>query len=82
MEVHLNPDLQARIDKLATETGRAAGELVEDALAGYVDELAQTGEMLGRRYDDIKSGRVKLISSEEIMARLKSKSEALRNRSP
>ena len=34
MEVRFNTDLQAQLDKLAAETGRKPGELVEDALAG------------------------------------------------
>ena len=31
MEVQFTPDLQAKLDKLAIDTGRAACELVEDA---------------------------------------------------
>jgi hypothetical protein len=47
MEVHLtNPDLRERPDRWVTETGRGPDELVEDAMAGYFDELAQTREML------------------------------------
>jgi len=38
---------------------------VEDAMAGYFEELAQVRETLDSRYDDIKSGKVKLISGEE-----------------
>ncbi len=64
MEVHLNPDLQAKLDQLALETGRATEELIEDAMAGYFDELAQVREMLNGRYDDLKSGRVKPIDGE------------------
>ena len=49
MEVHLNdPDLQAKIDRWVTETGRGPDELAEDAFAGYFDELAQTRETLWR----------------------------------
>ena len=81
MEVHFNPDLQAKLDKLAIETGRATGELVEDVVAGYFDELAQTREMLNSRYDDLKSGMVKPIDGEEAFVRLKEKTEAQRNRS-
>ena len=79
MEVHLNPDLQAKLDKLATETGRPMGELVEDVIAGYFDELAQTRDMLNSRYDDLKSGRVKPIPAEEVIARLREKSVARRS---
>ena len=42
MDVHLtNPDLQAKLDRWVTETGRGPDELVEDAMAGYFDELAR-----------------------------------------
>jgi predicted transcriptional regulator len=80
MEVHFTPDLQAKIDQLVIETGRAPDKLLEDAMAGYVAELVQTREMLDSRYDDLKSGRVKPIDGEEAFARLKAKSEARRNR--
>ncbi len=77
MEVHFNPDLQAKLDKLATETGRPTGELVEDAVAGYFDELVQTREMLDRRYDDLKSGRVKPIAGEEVFESLRRREDEL-----
>jgi hypothetical protein len=81
MDVHLNnPDLQAKIDRWVTETGRDPDELVEDAVAGYFAELAQTREMLDNRYDDLKSGRVKPIEGKEAFARLKAKTEAERKR--
>ncbi len=79
MEVHFAPELQAKLDKLATETGRAKDELVEDAMAGYLDELAQVRGMLDSRYDGLKSGKVKLIDGEEAFARLSQKNEALHN---
>jgi len=77
--VHLNnPDLQAKLDRWVTETGRGADELVEDAMAGYFDELAQTREMLNSRYDDLKSGRVKPVSRDEMIAHFREKSAARR----
>jgi hypothetical protein len=79
MDVHLsNPDLQAKIDRWVTETGRGPDELVEDAMAGYFDELARTREMLNSRYDDLKSGRVKPISRDELIAHFREKSAAAR----
>jgi hypothetical protein len=60
------------------ETGLPVEKLIEDALAGYVPELARTREMLDSRYDDLKSGRVKPIDGEEAFARLKAKTEARR----
>ena len=79
MEVHFTPEVEARLNQLATETGRGKDELVQDAMAGYLDELAQVRKMLDSRYDDIKSGRVKTIAGEEAFARLREKSEARRN---
>jgi hypothetical protein len=79
MEVHFTPELQAKIDQLVIETGRAPDKLLEDAMAGYVAELVQTREMLNSRYDDLKSGRVKPISGDEVIARLREKSAARRS---
>lgn len=69
MEVHFKQDLQAKLDKLAVDTGRPSGELVEDVVAAYFDELPQTREMLNSRYDDLKSGRVNPIPGDEVLAR-------------
>jgi hypothetical protein len=80
MEVHFAPELQAKIDRLVLETGCGPDQLLEDAMAGYVSELAQTRTMLDNRYDDIKSGRVNLIDGEEAFARLTAKTESQRNR--
>jgi predicted transcriptional regulator len=78
MEVHFAPELQAKIDRLVIETGRAPDKMVEDAMAGYVAELEETREMLNSRYDDLKSGRVKPISRDEVIARFREKSAARR----
>jgi hypothetical protein len=78
MEVHFAPDLQAKIDQLVSETGYAPDKLVEDAMAGYVAELAETREMLNSRYYDLKSGRVKPISRDELVAHFREKSAATR----
>ena len=84
MEVHLNnPDLQAKIDRWVTETGRGPDELVEDAVAGYFDELAQTREMLNSRYDDLKNGKVEPIDGEAFFENLRRREdELLRKHSP
>jgi predicted transcriptional regulator len=75
MEVHFPPDIQARLDRLASETGCPESELVLDALPGYLDELERTRAMLDSRYDDVKSGRVQPVDGEEAFARLRAKSE-------
>ena len=80
MDVHLNnPEIQAKIDRWVTETGRGPDELIEDAVAGYFEELTQTREMLNRRYDDLNSGRVKPVSGDEVVAHFREKSAARRS---
>jgi hypothetical protein len=73
-----NPELQAKVEQWVTDTGRPVEELIEDAMAGYFEELENAGETLDRRYDDIKSGKVKLIDGEEAFARLMESIEARR----
>jgi hypothetical protein len=80
MDVRLNnPEIQAKIDRWVTETGRGPDELIEDAVAGYFEELAQTREMLNSRYDDLKSGRVKPVSGDEVVAHFREKSASRRS---
>ena len=79
MEVHFTPEIQARLDRLAAESGRSKDELVQDAMPGYLDELERTRGMLDSRYDDLKSGRVKPIDGEEAFQRLMQKIAVQRN---
>lgn len=81
MEVQFEPAVQATLDRIARESGRAAVDLVQDAVAGYVGELTQTREMLDSRYDDIKSGKVKLIPGDEAFAKLHERIDARRSNS-
>ena len=37
MEVHLNPDMQAKLARLAAEQGRDTEALVQEAIARFVD---------------------------------------------
>jgi predicted DNA-binding protein len=80
MVVHLKPETESRLKELSATTGRAPDELVEDAMAGYLAELAQIRGTLDGRYDEIKSGRVKPIDGEEAFNRIRSKSDRRRSR--
>lgn len=82
MEIHLTPETEKTLKDISAQSGRATDDLVEDAMAGYLQELLQTREMLNSRYDDLESGRVKPIDGEEAFARLKAKTEAQRNNRP
>ncbi|MGB8060525.1 MAG: hypothetical protein WCF26_01345 [Candidatus Sulfotelmatobacter sp.] len=76
MEVHLRPETESRLQELAQQTGRAPNDLVEDAMAGYLQELGDVRGMLDSRYDDLKSGRVQAVDGETAFAELRRKSEA------
>ena len=77
MEVHFTPETESRLNELAAKTGRPTDALVEDALAGYLEELAGVRNMLDSRYDDIKSGRVKPIDGETFFESLRQREEEL-----
>jgi hypothetical protein len=78
MEVQFTHETEKKLKDLAVQSGRGTDDLVEDATAAYIDELFQTRQILDSRYDDIKSGRVKLVPGEEAFARLRAKSAARR----
>lgn len=75
MQVRVTPELVRKLGDLAAATGRAPDQLVEDALTGYLEELATLRQTLDTRYDDLKSGRVAPINGEEAARRLREKSE-------
>jgi predicted transcriptional regulator len=81
MEIHLRPETESRVQELAAKTGRDTNELVEDAVAGYLEELSQVRGILDSRYEDLKSGRVKPLDGEAAFTTLRKKSEARRPRS-
>jgi len=78
MVVHLKPETESRIKELSATTGRAPDELIEDAMAGYLSELAPIRKTLDDRYDEIKSGQVKPVDTEEAFNRIRTKSERRR----
>lgn len=82
MEVHIKPDTESRLNELASRSGRATDELVEDALSGYLTEIAELREGLDSRYDDINSGRVKPIDGEAFFENLRQREDERLARRP
>ncbi len=82
MEVHFKPDTESRLTELASRSGRATDDLVEDALAGYLAEISEVREMLDGRYDDINSGRVKPIDGEAFFDNLRQREDELLEQRP
>ena len=81
MEVRLRPETESRLQELASQSGRPASDLVEDAMAAYLQELGEVRQMLDTRYDDLKSGRVRAVDGDAAFADLRRKSEQRRARS-
>jgi predicted transcriptional regulator len=77
MEVHLKPETASRLAELASRSGRATDDLMEDAMAGYLQELAETREMLDSRYNDIKSGRMSPVDGEAFFDNLRQRENEL-----
>jgi predicted transcriptional regulator len=79
MEVQVTPEIAQKLNDLAEASGRAPSQIVEDALAGYLEDAASLRQTLDSRYDDLKSGRMKPIDGEEAYRRLREKSERRRS---
>ena len=79
MEVQFSPEVQAKLDKLVIETGRPAGEFIQDAVAGYVEELTHTFSLIEGRYDDLASGKETPVNGDEVIKRLRAKSNLRRS---
>ena len=74
--MRLEPVLAAKVEQWSAETGRPAGDLVEDAIAGYFSELEELRTTLDRRYDEIASGKVQLVDGAEACRLLRERAAA------
>jgi predicted DNA-binding protein len=82
MEVRLKPETESRLNELASKSGRPTDDLVEDAMAGYLGEVAEVRNILDSRYDELKSRRVKPIDGETFFESLRQREEELLKRRP
>jgi len=80
MEVRLRPETESRLQELASKSGRRTDDLVEDAMVGYLAELAEVRSLLDSRYDDVKSGRVKPVDGEAFFESLRQREDELLKR--
>jgi predicted DNA-binding protein len=80
MVVKLKPETESRLQQLAATTGREPAELVEDAMAGYLEELTDVKKTLDSRYDELKSGTTIPLSGNEAFELLRRKSTDRRNK--
>lgn len=80
MVVRLKPETESRLNELSARTGRAPEDLVEEAMSGYLTELAQTRKMLDDRYDEVKSGRTTPVDGKAVFEGISRKSTDRRGR--
>jgi hypothetical protein len=83
VELPLDAERWKGVEDLASRSGLPTDDLMEDAMAGYLQEVTEVRQMLESRYDDIKSGRVKPVEGEVFFENLRQREdERLKNRSP
>ena len=80
MEIRLKPETESRLNELASKSGRRTDDLVGDAMAAYLIEVAELRNLLDSRYDDIKSGRVKPVDGEAFFEGLRQRERELSKR--
>ena len=66
MSLEIKPSQEAKIAALATTTGRDKAEILNEVIDSYFDSLDEVREMLDRRFDDVKSGRAKALTPEQL----------------
>lgn len=74
MEFRVTAETTRTLKDLAETSGRAPEDIVEDALAGSLEEVASVRTTLDSRNDDLKSGRVKPIDREKACTTIREKS--------
>jgi len=72
-----HPATEKKLRDFSAQSGRRTDEVVEDAVAGYFDEVLRLRQMLDGRYDDLASGRVKPIDGEEFFEGLRRREDEL-----
>ena len=68
MEVHFNPDLEARLSQRATQLGRNPDEVLQDVVAHYFDEEDRFIEAVKRGEAALERGDY--LTHEQVGARL------------
>jgi predicted transcriptional regulator len=68
MEVHLTPEQEAELSKLATRKGRNANELAQEVIGFYLEHEARFIEAVKRGLESLDRGEY--VSHEEVGARI------------
>jgi hypothetical protein len=77
MEVRFKPETELRLSELASKSGRPTDDLIEDAMAGYLEEVSETRSTLDSRYDDVNSRTVNTLDGEAFFEDLRRREDLL-----
>jgi predicted DNA-binding protein len=79
MEVHFAPETEEKLRELAAQSGLGTpDELVREVVEGYFDEVSELGAMLSSRYEDLRSGRIRVMAGAEVQTYFRKKSDGAR----
>jgi RHH-type rel operon transcriptional repressor/antitoxin RelB len=68
LAIPLPPEIESRLEALAKATGRTKTDYAREAILEHLDDLEDI-YLAQKRLEDIRSGRSKTISLEEVMKR-------------
>ncbi len=82
MEVHLSPDVQAKLEEMAREAGVEASDIIEDLIVALYEELTLTREVLLSPHDVTEGAPMDDIDGQQVYQQLMEKVQARRQRRP
>jgi predicted transcriptional regulator len=68
MEIQFKPDLEDKLNRIASQTGRPAGQIVEELVQTYVDHDQWFRREVGRGLAQLD--RDEFVENDEVMARI------------
>jgi predicted transcriptional regulator len=68
MEVHLTPDLETRLNQLSMTTGRGTNELLQEAVAQFIDHDAWIRNQVKIGIEQLERGE--FVTNDEVRERM------------
>lgn len=68
MEIHLKPELEDKLNQIAAQSGRGAGQIVEELVETYVDHDQWFRQQIDRGLAQLN--RDEIIEHDEVMAKV------------
>ncbi len=68
MEISFNPELQAKLDQIASQSGKGSDQVVQELVATYIDHDEWFRKEVRKGLDSLDGGRS--ISHDEMLRRM------------